>query len=67
MPRTSVLGAGTDWYAEILIERHAVEPPVDDARGEQRAHLRGKQQAPRVLIDVERLDADAIAGEKQLV
>ncbi len=50
---------------QVVIERHRVEDRVDIAALEQRRQRRGKAQALAGARQVQRLDAQAVAGDEQ--
>ncbi|MCY1293388.1 hypothetical protein D9M70_426470 [compost metagenome] len=50
---------------EVEIQRHRVDARVHPAAGQQRRQARGEAQARVVAAQVQRLDAEAVAGEEQ--
>ncbi|MNO51799.1 hypothetical protein D3C76_422010 [compost metagenome] len=50
---------------QVMIERHRIEDRVDVAALEQRRQRRGKTQALAGARQVQRLDAEAVAGDEQ--
>ena len=63
-PVRMVRGGGTTlWKRQVVVQRDRVDRGVDVAAGEQRGQGAGEAQPVRGLGEVERLDAEPVAGQ----